>query len=134
MERVGFWIRAVAMIIDGIFLGILQMIISFIFGGGFNLEGANTGLPLILSIIVSILYYVWFQTIYNGQTIGKKILGIRVATLHGERVKMGRMFVREVLGKLLSYLILFVGFLMAAGKSKRALHDYVAKTIVIRAE
>lgn len=134
MKRAGFWIRFVAMIIDGIIIGIAQFVLSLIFGGGFDPEFTNTGLGLIISLLLVLIYYVWFQTKNNGQTLGKKITGIRVAEIDGDQVTIGKMFLREVIGKFLSALIFFIGYLIAAGKSKRALHDYLAKTIVIRAE
>lgn len=133
-HRAGFWIRAVAAIIDSIIIGIAQFVLSLIFGGGFDPERADNGVTWIISTVLILVYYVWFQTRNNGQTFGKKVTGIKVTNLDGERVTMGRMFLREVIGKIISSLILFIGYLMALGKSKRALHDYIAKTIVIRTE
>lgn len=133
-NRAGFWIRAVAAIIDNIIIGVAQFVLSLIFGGGVDPEQGNPVLTGVISLVLVIVYFVWFQTKNNGQTLGKKILGIRVTNLDGERVSMGKMFLREIIGKTISGLILFIGYLMAIGKAKRALHDYIAKTIVIRAE
>ncbi|QOY34915.1 RDD family protein [Anaerobacillus isosaccharinicus] len=134
MERAGFWIRFVAMFIDGIIIGIIQFALSAIIGGGFDPETANTGLDILISFLLIFVYYVWFQSKNHGQTFGKKITGIRVTTIDGEPVTIGKMFLREIIGKAISTFILFIGYLMAAGKAKRALHDYLAKTIVIRVE
>ncbi|MBM7660165.1 putative RDD family membrane protein YckC [Bacillus mesophilus] len=132
-NRAGFWIRFVALIIDSLILGVIQFIISMLFVGLDDPE-AGTMVTSVISLVLTIVYFVWFQAKNNGQTFGKKLTGIRVANVDGSRVSMGMMALRELIGKMISTLILFIGYLMAAGKSKRALHDYIAKTIVIRAE
>jgi uncharacterized RDD family membrane protein YckC len=131
-HRAGFWIRFIAFIIDTIILSLAQFLLSFLISG-YSLTEMNV-LSTVINLILTFLYFVWLQVKFNGQTIGKKITGIRVAKLEGERVTIGQMALREIIGKLVSGLILLIGFLMAAGKSKRALHDYIAKTVVIRAE
>ncbi|RXI96641.1 RDD family protein [Anaerobacillus alkaliphilus] len=134
MERAGFWIRFVAMLIDGILIGIVQFVLLAVFGGGLDPDNVNVGFELIISFLLLFGYYVWFQTKYNGQTLGKRMMGIRVLTVDGDPVRMGQMALREILGKFLSGLIFLIGYLIAAGKAKRALHDYLAKTIVVRNE
>ena len=130
--RAGFWIRLIAFIIDTIILSLVQFLLSFLILD-YSLTEMNV-LTTVINIILTFLYFVLLQVKFNGQTLGKKITGIRVANLDGGRVSIGKMALREIIGKLVSSLILLIGFLMAAGMSKRALHDYMAKTIVIRAE
>lgn len=130
--RAGFWIRLIAFIIDTIILSLVQFVLSFLIRD-YSLTEMNV-LTTVINIILTFLYFVLLQVKFNGQTLGKKITGIRVANLDGGRVSIGKMALREIVGKFVSSLILLIGFLMAAGKSKRALHDYMAKTIVIRAE
>ncbi|MDC3418002.1 RDD family protein [Aquibacillus salsiterrae] len=131
MEKAGFWIRAIALIIDSILVGILDWIISAVFGAN---NDPNQLVSIIISLVIAIGYYVWFQSFNNGQTFGKKIMGIRVTKLDGERVGFGNMFLREIIGKFLSALTLFIGYIIAASPKKRALHDYVAGTMVVRTE
>lgn len=131
-NRAGFWIRFVAFFIDSLILSILEWIISLIFGGSMN--GDMNVLTTLINLVLAIIYFVWFQTRNNGQTFGKKITGIRVAILDGGQVTFGKMALREIVGKTISTLILLIGFLLAAGRAKRALHDYIAGTIVIRTE
>ena len=126
-HRAGFWIRFIANIIDSIILVVVQFVISLLIGDFVDAE-------VTIELILTFLYFVLFHALNNGQTIGKKITGIRVVSLEGGQVTIGKMIVREVFGKIISSLILLIGFLIAAGKSKRALHDYIAKTIVIRSE
>jgi uncharacterized RDD family membrane protein YckC len=59
-------------------------------------------------------------------------LGIRVTDLDGGRISFGRATGRYF-GKILSGLILGIGFLMAAfTERKQALHDLLAGTLVVR--
>jgi len=126
-NRAGFWIRLLALIIDGIIIGIAQYVLSIIFG---LFTEMNFWFTWTINLVL--IYYVWFQTINKGQTFGKRITNIRVTYLDGGSVSLGSMALREIFGKAISSLILFIGYLMAAGKNKRALHDYIAKTIVIK--
>ncbi|WP_078429808.1 RDD family protein [Alkalihalobacterium alkalinitrilicum] len=132
-HRAGFWIRFVALLIDSFILGIVQLIITFIFNAFLDPDTGDV-ITSIISLFITFAYFVWFQAKNNGQTFGKKLTGIRVANLDGEQVTIGKMALREIIGKTVSTLILLIGFLMAAGRQKRALHDYIGKTVVIRAE
>jgi len=68
----------------------------------------------------------------SGQTLGKKALNLRVVTPDGDRIGYIKAFVRYV-GKTVSWIILGIGFIMAAfDGEKRALHDRMCETRVIR--
>lgn len=138
--KAGFWIRFVASMIDGLILGAVQFIIGLVLGfaGGsvsdFDMGGAVVMLTItwLCSMAVSITYYVFF-TGYNGQTPGKMALRIQVVRTDGTPMNYGRAFLREIIGKFVSALILGVGYLMAAfDRDKQALHDRIAGTYVIR--
>jgi uncharacterized RDD family membrane protein YckC len=65
-------------------------------------------------------------------TLGKKALGLVVTTVGGEPISFGRALGRN-LAKLLSSLILMIGFLMAGFTAKKqALHDLLADCLVVR--
>lgn len=94
---------------------------------------------LIISIIVLdivIPTYLW-----NGQTIGKKILGIKVVTDTGEDVDVKTMTIRSIFllvsginlpliadGMIVIYLI---DSFMIFRRDKKTLHDVIAKTKVV---
>jgi len=76
----------------------------------------------------------------NGQTIGKKLLGIKVVRVDGSPVTLFRVFfLRYVCNTLLTLIPLFgslyslVDCLMIFGETRRTLHDRIADTIVIKA-
>jgi uncharacterized RDD family membrane protein YckC len=65
-------------------------------------------------------------------TLGKKILGLKVTDLAGNRISFARASGR-FFGKILSGMILGIGFLMAGFTArKQALHDILAGCLVLR--
>jgi uncharacterized RDD family membrane protein YckC len=65
-------------------------------------------------------------------TVGKIALGIEVTDLEGNRLSFGRALGRN-LAKIISALILYIGFIMAAfTKRKQALHDMIASALVVK--
>jgi uncharacterized RDD family membrane protein YckC len=89
---------------------------------------------LVLIVITTVLVY------RNAQTIGKKLLGIKVARTDGSRASLPRIFwLRYLLNSLITAVPFFGTFyflidsLMIFGEQRRCCHDYIADTIVIRA-
>jgi uncharacterized RDD family membrane protein YckC len=65
-------------------------------------------------------------------TLGKMALGIVVTDLDGNRIGFGRATGRYF-AKILSALILLIGFIMAAfTQKKQGLHDIIAGTLVVK--
>lgn len=74
----------------------------------------------------------------NGQTIGKRAIGIKVVRKDGDRVPLTRFIFLRYLPVTLLGVIPFIGgiislvdALMIFGAEKRCLHDLIADTIVI---
>src|SRR5437868_1052141 len=83
--KAGFWIRFAAIIIDSILLGIVQAAIAAIL----NLTtGGRSG----LSVLLGLIYYVYFwsnSSLWPGQTVGDKLLNIRVIKTDGSDLELG---------------------------------------------
>lgn len=72
---------------------------------------------------------------FAGQTIGKMLTGIRIVGNDGTPASAARIAVRQTAGYLLTAGSLGLGFLISIFSRKgRALHDYLAGTVVIYAE
>ena len=70
--------------------------------------------------------------IVGGRTLGKMLLGLTILNLDGTRVGIGGIIKRNIFGYLATALTLGTGFLIAgANTSGRALHDFIAGTIVV---
>lgn len=90
------------------------------------------GILSILSIVGQWLYYALMESSSWQATVGKKALGLKVTDMAGEKVTFGRASGR-FFGKIVSGLILLIGYLMAAfTEKKQALHDMIASTLVYK--
>jgi uncharacterized RDD family membrane protein YckC len=117
--------RLIALILDGVVLGIVT-------GAIYSLLGA-TRIEGILTFLFTILYQWYFLTKYNGQTPGKMILGIRVIKTDGSPLSDTDAIIRA-LGYSLNWVLLGFGWLLAYWSNNRqGLHDILAKTYVIKA-
>ncbi len=86
---------------------------------------------LVLSAILFFLYFFLFHAA-RGQTPGKQLLGVRVIDAYGGRPGLFRTLLRTV-SYLLSALPFSLGFLWVGfDRERRALHDWVAGTYVVR--
>jgi uncharacterized RDD family membrane protein YckC len=95
---------------------------------------AATLIALVLIAITTLFVY------RNGQTIGKKLLGIKVVRTDGARASLARIFWLRYLANTLLMLVPVIGGfyslidpLMIFGEARRCCHDYIADTIVVRA-
>lgn len=145
LNYAGFGIRLLAAIIDGIIFGIIYWPFEFGFGllyfGSLDSYFANQMAPSdlmyliytnLLTFVLGWFYFSLFLSSKMNATLGKKLLKLQVVDLQGERNTFGKATLRYI-GYYLSAIILFIGYLMVLfRKDKRALHDLLAGTIVIR--
>ncbi len=98
-------------------------------GGTFSLSGPSFWVFL----LVAVLYY-FLQEASTGQTLGKRVMKVRVVAVEGELTK-GKVLVRTVLrlvdGLPFLYLIGFV--LVIVTPQHQRLGDMAARTVVVRA-
>ena len=136
----GFWIRFVAYIIDGLIVGFasvaLQAILLPKLRPNPSLAGAASAIALVgISYIVGVALAVTYEGLFVyklGATPGKMVLGLRVVRPDGGPVSLGRA-VGRYFAKMLSAIILLIGFIMAGfDREKRALHDMLVDTRVIK--
>jgi uncharacterized RDD family membrane protein YckC len=133
----GFWIRFVAVFIDGIALWIVNFALELAMGTAITRPRDMSavmgmmGLNFLISTAISLFYEAFFLVQY-GATPGKMIFGLKVITPDGGPISWGRAIGRYF-AKILSGITLCIGYIMAGFDSeKRALHDYIAGTRVIR--
>jgi uncharacterized RDD family membrane protein YckC len=130
LNYAGFWIRFAAALIDGVILIVLRGALILLMGGSFLQPSAAVS---ILAIVVQLLYFVLMESSAKQATIGKMAVGIKVGDEFGNRISPARALGRY-LGKIVSFLILFIGYMMAGwDEKKQALHDKMASTYVFYA-
>jgi uncharacterized RDD family membrane protein YckC len=142
LEFAGFWIRFAAYVVDALILTVVNLALMAV-AGIFVPVNVTTGegdlgsvllvqvVLMVIQLIVSCAYESWFVGRF-GATPGKMACAIQVVRPDGGSVSYGRA-VGRYFAKMLSGLIFGIGYLMAAfDEEKRALHDRLADTRVIR--
>ena len=138
LRYAGFWIRVVAYLLDTLILyvtSVLIMFLPFMEGMSQTDPSGMSGWTILLSVLLNSSIAIAYFTGFTGRfaaTPGKMALGLRVVRPDGGRVTylraLGRYF-----GLLLSSVILYAGFIMAAfDDEKRTLHDRICDTRVVR--
>jgi uncharacterized RDD family membrane protein YckC len=85
------------------------------------------------NITLAIIYAVFFISRYSA-TPGKMAVGLKLVRSDGSPLSTGRIIGRYF-SEWLSSIILFIGYIIAAfDEEKRALHDRICDTRVIRAK
>lgn len=132
------------LILSGVFYALLLVVLLMTGTAGVfaKLDVPETGQPplwaWLFSLVVALLYYLGAGLYFAGMessrhqaTVGKMALGIKVVDAQGARLSFGHALGRWFAAAL-SYLTLYIGFLMAAfTQNKQALHDLVAGTLVV---
>ncbi|RFU71079.1 RDD family protein [Peribacillus saganii] len=147
-EYAGFWIRFAANLIDAIVLGvpifILSMIVLFIFEGvamdpNYQPTDAEllafAGGYFVFVIFAALIGFLYFAILHSSKwqaTVGKKLLGLKVTDLKGNRISFWRALGRILAMSFLSG-IFYIGYIMAAfTERKQSLHDMIAGTVVVK--
>jgi uncharacterized RDD family membrane protein YckC len=127
----GFWRRALALLVDAVVWWLLLTAGDLISAGLARWDLVARAFGWAWTAVVPAAYAVLSHGT-TGQTLGKRLAGVRVVDLAGEPIGYPRALGRW-LAWLLSAALLFAGFLVAPARSdRRALHDLLAGTRVVR--
>ncbi|MBC5805877.1 MAG: RDD family protein [Candidatus Eremiobacter antarcticus] len=148
-ELAGLGSRFLALVIDG-FIQLAASIVLFIGGivvlkragvigaalrlGSKNAESTALAVGIVLFFLIWYGYFIFFEQIWNGQTPGKRVLGIRTVRDGGYPVAFIDSCVRNltrIVEQLLGFYALSVVSMVLSSQNKR-LGDYAAGTLVIR--
>ncbi len=127
----GFWRRVFAYLVDLIVLVVIQTVLYAI--ELMLAAGVAQTLSFMVTFLFGWLYFALFESSSYQATPGKIALEIKVCDIHGQPISFARATGRHF-GKILSGLILYIGFIMIAfTKRKQGLHDMIAECLVIKA-
>ena len=131
----GFWIRAVALAIDGVVLSLVDRSLGLVarrfWGAGVEESAMLHSMTFTFTLLFAALYVTLLHA-GTGQTIGKLLVRAHVVLVDGEPVPVGASLLR-FFGYFVSCATLGFGYLMAGlRRDKRALHDLIAGTRVER--
>jgi uncharacterized RDD family membrane protein YckC len=144
-ELAGRWSRLAATLIDGILAAVVFWCISLFTPFNVFRPSLQNGLMVAMVenalagfVIFLVLHGYLLQT--RGQTIGKRLLSIRVVRSDGTRATLGRLaglryFVNSALTLVpwVGWFYALVDVLMIFRQSRKCLHDNLADTIVVKA-
>jgi uncharacterized RDD family membrane protein YckC len=142
----GFWRRFLASLIDGVALSfalfplelVLSLILERLVEAGATADGLWPDMAVwlvpytMLCIVPDWLYFALLEGSPWRATLGKRVLGMAVTDLGGNRISFGRA-TRRFFSSYVSVILLGLGYLIQPFTAKRqALHDIIAGTLVVR--
>ncbi|MFC4078002.1 RDD family protein [Salinithrix halophila] len=144
-ETAGIGSRAVSILIDWLIMGVtlLLLIVPAIFFTGFSeLAGSPfwtsvvQGVFIVFLVFFPLCYYTLTETFLSGQTLGKKVTGLRVVTDRGTAPGFSAVFLRNLLrvADSLPFLYLIGISMVFFHPREKRVGDWVAGTIVVRKE
>lgn len=138
--------RWLAIVIDGFIVAILTVLLLFAGGALAPLDAAMASADaavlsdafanfqsntLTVNLLVSAVYNVALMVAFNGQTLGKMMLRLRVVKKKGGRITILDALLRNVFGYMISQIFL-LGYLWALfDAEKQTWHDKMAGTVVV---
>jgi uncharacterized RDD family membrane protein YckC len=147
----GFWSRFFAYIIDAIIIAVLFAavvvipLIVLLPRDGSSLSPLVYPLMIITIFLIYLLYESTFLSSVSMATPGKKLIGIKVTDMNGNKISFARALIRaifkygfSILGQavpilcILSWVPLINAFLIVLTEKKQAIHDFVAGTVVVQ--
>ncbi|MGI5900956.1 MAG: RDD family protein [Desulfitobacteriia bacterium] len=141
-EPAGFWRRLLALIIDGIIAGVVASILFYVLFRDpevLTLNNEYWSVRDSWTSFISGLYAIILPIIWNGQTIGKRALSIRIIKVNGEKIGIGTMLLRVLVSNIVYALTLGIAFIVSVfmvliREDKRSVHDFIAGTYVGKVE
>jgi uncharacterized RDD family membrane protein YckC len=90
------------------------------------------GAPALLWAALSLLYYFASEAM-TGRTLGKRLLGLRVAAADGGRAGAGQIAVRTIFRLLdgIGFYLVGLVVILASGRRRQRLGDLAARTTVV---
>ena len=81
----------------------------------YDIDYTNTGSSLV-TVVILLLYYVGFQFYNKGQTLGKKIMKLRVVSTNGKVLSVNQIAIRTLLVNSILINILLIGTVLFVGR------------------
>jgi uncharacterized RDD family membrane protein YckC len=153
----GFWRRIGAFFIDAVLLGVIGFILGTLFKESFVQMGSAGRL---IGFLIALTYFgIMNSKLFNGQTVGKRLINVKVVNAENEAISVGISFFRycilglpfflngvyfneESLPEIVTYLltlVVFGGILSTSylylfnRVTRQSLHDLCVRTFVVNA-
>lgn len=129
--------RILAQILDSVIGSILFVAILVVFGGVGGATGGESGagifgIGFLVGILGIVFYFFLLEGFWDGYTVGKKVVGIKVVKEDGGPCTIGASLIRNVLRIIDGFAYYVVGFVfMAMSDNRQRLGDRLASTVVV---
>ncbi len=132
IQYAGFWIRFFAYFADCLFMWIPILFINSFVENSYENDSVKLALNFVYPFFVYWIYNAFLNSSSWQATIGKKILGLKIVDENGNRISFKTATIRY-LSEFISCIIFFIGYFMVIfTEKKQALHDKIAKTLVVK--
>ncbi|QHI68408.1 RDD family protein [Tichowtungia aerotolerans] len=128
-------VRMLALLVDMAAIITVTSVIRSVLGLAFIINpDFGTALFLILYFAVTVGYGIFFEWLWNGQTLGKRLLRLRVADENGHRLLFSQIAVRNLLRFVDSLPVFYLvgGIATLLNRRAQRLGDLAAGTVVVR--
>jgi uncharacterized RDD family membrane protein YckC len=140
-ELAGRGTRLVAVLVDGLTFALTGIVAAIVIPAvAKSPNGATIAVTVLGAVMLALLVVNIVLLHRNGQTIGKRTMGIKVVMSNGNRIGVLRIFFLRFLPVAILGAIPLAGFviglldpLLIFRESRQCLHDSIADTIVIKA-
>jgi uncharacterized RDD family membrane protein YckC len=131
--------RGFAAMIDFLLATLIVFTAFVVFGvtSAFRFDAVNAlaGIALVVTLVLIWSYFILLEWLWNGQTIGKRLFGLRVISEDGSPASFSAVLVRNLV-RLVDFLPAFYGlgvFVIVISPKSQRLGDFAAGTYVVRA-
>lgn len=143
-ELAGRWRRLVASIVDSLVIGVIVLPIMYLMGI-FDYVRSGMQAPVTLMLLAAVMGFVTFVVINyiplskTGQTVGKKLLNIRITDLQCNKADVSTIILKRYLPvhaagqiPIIGSIVGVIDVLLIFRADRRCLHDLIAGTQVMR--
>lgn len=131
-------LRLAAVVLDSA-VGMAPLLVLIPLGAATGVSSLIRGSVIAFAVLQPILFVVNLVLLHRyGQTVGKRLVGLRIVQADGARATLGRIFFRRILFPgflgaipLLGWLFLLGDALCIFTDGRQTLHDRIADTIVV---
>ena len=131
--------RVVQYLIDAFLVGLIPSLVSIPFDRSNSTFIHVLGgiVAFAIFVVIGLLYWVVFAHSQNGQTLGMKLLGLRIVSKGGGQANMAQLFIRWIclIVDAIPYTWPFtglVGFIVILwSRDRQRIGDHLARTVVI---
>lgn len=127
--------RSLAWAVDAFMISALVYVISIVAGLLAWISGDFVQAAMMIGFFVAQFgYFILLESLWQGQTVGKRLCRLRVVDMHGLRLQFGQIVIRNLL-RVVDALPLFYltgGLAMWLNRHGQRLGDLAANTVVVR--